>query len=269
MDMTAEGIAAIIANAQAAVNRPAIDHEDGGKHILVPEGFELHKVPALNPKLPDFIAERRVFVEQQSFVDYLKAFASGDEARIFAKPERGAMEAHLDYHIPGEPRPNQFVATFDCKFDENWKRWREIDRKEIGQVEFAYFVEEMMHTIGSPDGMSLLEMAQHLKIHRSMVMKSSKRLSDGTVDFEFSETDETSVKGGHAKVPEEITIVSPIYMMRPAQSVVAKLRTRADKGQPLKFRIDILNRSLIELEAFNKMRLEVADATGMATYLSA
>lgn len=256
------------------VNGHDFEDETGNKHYRTPPGFSWHQSPALNPKLPGFVTQHETLIEQEAFNEYVNRFKTANSV-VFAQPFVPQMKAIIDYHgaSNGEDRAtanrNAHAATFACEFDEDWKRWREIDRKEISQYDFACFIEEMLHTIGAPDGADLLDMAENLKINRGVVMKSTKRRDNGTIDFEYKEEDTASTaKTGNFTLPDEITIVAPIYMLREAQAVVAKLRYRVEKGEPLRFRIDILNRKTIELEAFRVMAGEVAEATGCPVYLS-
>lgn len=247
----------------------------GNTWVRTPEGYTWHEIGALNPKLPEFVTQAETQIDQDSFNAYVTRFKTVNTV-IFAHPFTPSMTAVLDYHgesdgslTPATANHHVHVSTFACEFDEDWKRWREIDRREIGQYEFACFIEEMLHTIGEPDGADLLDMAANLKINRGIVMKSTKRLDNGTIDVEYREEDTASTaKTGSINLPDEITIVAPIYMLREAQAVVAKLRYRVEKGEPLRFRIDILNRKTIELEAFRVMAGEVAEATGCPVYLS-
>lgn len=267
-------IQAAIDAGKVAVQKNPINHPNGDTTIFVPEGFKTETIKALNLTLPDQVSRSEELIEQKSFTDYIDRFKTASTV-VLAKPGSGSMEAVLDYHgqSGGErakPDHCAHVVRLKTEFDENWKRWRDIDRRQISQEEFAYFIEEMLHTIGSPDGADLLDMAQTLKVNRGVVFKSNSRLKDGTVDIEYSEQDATtSAVKGTVSVPDEITIVAPLYLMRETQSVKAKLRYRVGKGDPLSFRIDILNRKLIEFDAFKKMADEIGQVTGCPVYLSA
>lgn len=247
--------------------------DEGNSYFRVPDGFTVEKVAALDPKLPGDVRQRETLIEQAAFCEYVNRFKTGSTI-VRAKPSAPAMTAVLNYHgeSKGEkasPMHCNHVAEFACDFDENWKRWRGIHGREMSQVDFAYFIEEMLHTIGEPNGADLLDMAENLKINRGVVFQNNKRLSNGTVDIQYKESDEATVgKSGNVAIPEEIQIVSPIYMLREPQVVKAKLRYRVEKGEPLRFRVDILNRDLIELEAFRVMAEEVANAVGCPVYLS-
>lgn len=266
--MEEEAVNQIVIAGQKSVQRDPIVGPDGNTYIPVPAGFGLQRVEPTDPKLPSRIIASPNFIEQASFINYVNRFKRGSTV-IFAKPNswQPHMAAAIDYHEPKTPLHNNHFATFKAQYDEWWKRWQAIDGQLIDQEKFAYFIEEMLPVIAEPDGADLLTMAQTLKVNRGVVFKTNRTLKDGTVDIEFSEKDQTS-SAGHVGVPDHIAIYCPIFLMRPAERVEAKLRYRVDKGEPLRFRIDILNRKMIELDAFEQMRREVEAATEVATFLS-
>jgi uncharacterized protein YfdQ (DUF2303 family) len=271
-DMELNGVAAIIKEAHGSKNGMSIDTADGGKKFIVADGFKLADIPALNPVLPGFVADTKTLVEQKSFEAFTKRFATKNTV-ILADPSTALMAARIDYHAEAggaAPMPGRDLhrVIFDCGFDENWKRWREINGKTLAQVDFAYFIEEMLHTIAEPDGADLLEMAQTLKINRGVVFKSNTRLADGTVDIAYEEKDIAMGKGGKLAVPENLTLVTPIFMMRGAISVKVNLRYKVEKGEPLQFVLQILNIKLVELGEFKVMSEEIADATGCPVYFA-
>lgn len=270
--MEADNMQAVISTAMTAARPHEIANEDGGKTIFHHESMSTFTIPALNPSLPDHVEHHVDLVELESFADYINRFKSPNSV-VFARPHDNTMLAAIDYHKPSEnvrakPDQNRHTAKLTCVFDERWKAWRNIDGKHMNQMEFAYFIEENMHTIAAPDGMMLLEMAQGLKINRGVIFKSNRRLANGNLDVEYSEKDATEVNGGHFIVPEELTLLTPIYLLRPAEEIKVKLRYRFTKGEPLVFIIDILNREFIEFEAFKMMADEIQRDTTQPVYLA-
>lgn len=265
--------AALEAGERLGANIEPHDGPDGTLYFPVPLGYRLEQIKPLTPILAQNVSQSEKLIEQDSFVGYVNRFKQSHTI-IKAFPASGSMRAVIDYHqpstqaMPALPNYGTHICTLECGFDPNWDRWRTIDRKSLSQEEFAYFIEEMLHTIGAPDGADLLEMAQTLKINRGVIFKANKRLKDGTIDIEYTESDEISSSRGHVAVPDEITIVCPIYMFRVAQTIKAKLRYRVAKGEPLQFRIDILNAKLIEFEAFRVMAEEVRAATGQPVFIA-
>ena len=246
---------------------------DGGIAYVIPPNCQTEEYAPITPALPGFIKADPRFIERDSFCSYVNRFRKASTV-IFAEPRFERMRALIDYHTaeadaaPASAAHNAHVATFDCGFDPNWAEWRKVDGKDLSQVDFAYFIERMLHTIGEPDGGDLLEMAQDLKVNRSVAFKQNVRIKNGAIDLQYEETDETSTKrAGTITVPDEITVVCPIFMLREPQAITVKLRYRIEKGAPLTFRLDVLNRSIIEFKAFKVMADEVADLTECPVYL--
>jgi hypothetical protein len=264
---------ALIAGEQIAAISPRTMVVDGVTHVLVRSDMSLAAIPPQTPVLPKRVKATASLIEQGSFCDYINRYKTSDTV-IIANPGCG-MQSTLDYHgMSGSdidqaiPNYCEHRAVFETGFDLNFQRWREIDGKKISQLDFAYFVEEMMHTIGAPDGAGLLEMAQELKVVRGVTFKSNSRIKDGNVDIAYQTDDQTvGGKSGVLSVPDEITIVSPVYLLRPTQAITAKLRYRVEPGEPLSFIVQILNRKLIEFEAFKLMADEVGKATNAPVFL--
>lgn len=256
----------------ASVGQKPVDLGNGRMALLLPNGMTQWAIDPLTAPLPGNVIQSETLIDQASFCEYVDRFSTS-ETVIFANPE-GKMTAVIDYHHRrtgtelAQPDHCKHVAVFKTAFDPNYERWRDIDRKMISQQDFAYFVEEMLHTICSPDGADLLEMAQTLKVIRGVTFSQNVRIKDGTADIQYKEDDTTHGNSGIVSVPDEIMIVCPVFLNRPQQTIKAKLRYRIAPDNPLSFRIDILNRTLIELEAFKVMCDEVAEKTTCPVLLS-
>lgn len=266
-----DGIRAAI---EAGKEIAALAHPTTNAHgellVAVPEGFSLHREKPLTPWLASNIAASRTLIEAGSFADYINIFKQSTTL-IFGSPHQMKMEAVIDYHgaADGTPAPNHCThrAIFDMRYDPNWERWRNIDRRDMSQVDFAYFIEEMMHTIAAPDGGDLLEMAQTLKVNRNVVFKSNKRLASGEMDIQFTEEDSTT-SAGNVGVPDELTVVCPIHFDGSLATIPIKLRYKLDPGKPLQFRFDILNREIVEMKAFRSVAEDIQEQTGIGVLLS-
>jgi len=246
---------------------PAISQFDqrGNQYVTGADGT-VRVIPPVDPILPMAIQENPVFAELASFVEYCKLYGSA-ATPIMCGLQQKRMDAVLNYHYPrdGTTMPKvehgTHIATFVAEVSYTLKPWLGINRRWMSQVEFAYFIEENMETIGSPAGADLLTMAETLKVHRDMVFKSNKRLKDGTVDFELVEKDNVTSGAQHVGVPDNILIVSPVFLLRPAQEITAKLRYKVEKGAPLMLRVDLISIETVMIEAFLEMVLAAEENT--------
>jgi uncharacterized protein YfdQ (DUF2303 family) len=262
----------IEASKEAAWAGQTVEGHQDRKYVMVPQGMHLEELQDNEIVLPEHIEETETLLDMASFIGYINRFKS-NETVIFADHGEAAMQAEINYHEASnevkdaEPGKCTHSARFQCGFDPDWKKWREISGRYLSQIDFAYFVEDMLHTIASPDGADLLEMAQDLKVHRNVAFKQNVRMTNNTVDLQYEETDETTTSKGKFNVPETLMIVVPVYMNREAIQIEVKLRYRADKGEPLKFALVIVGIERIELAEFQKMTGEIAEATDCPLYL--
>lgn len=266
-------MSAVIDTARKSVEHTTFKTEYGDTVAVVPDDYSLITIDeTINPALSEHVIEDFTVIEKQSFIEYINLF-KGDSSILTAVPEKAKMTSTLDYHGQSDgdkAKTNHCRHTVDFKmaFDPYWERWREIDGMRLSQVDFAYFVEEMLHTIASPNGADLLEMAENLKINRGVVFKSGKRLADGTMNVQYTEEDEAKSNGGNVTVPEDITIVSAMYMFGKKVEIKAKLRYRFEKGEPLSFIVSILNRKVLEFDEFKKVADDVKAQTSIPLFYS-
>lgn len=271
--------------AGGALTEPkAIALPNGGLGFIVPAGYDIKKIDALDTPLTRIRATPRMD-DAESFVAYVNRFKT-DATIIFADLKTNLMTAVIDYHhestsasassegpgpkdTPGRPDYTVHRVAHPCPWSVEWARWRAIDGQNRKQAELGLFLEEMLHTIAAPEGATLLEIAAELRVEREVKFKSGNRLANGTVAIAYEEIDETKgSKGGKITVPEEITIVSPVFMGGEPRGFKAKLRYRLDRGE-LTFKIDILNRVIGEQQAFENVCLEVGGATGRPVFYGA
>ena len=169
-----------------------IDHSrldaGGTPYLVLPEGFEVKSLEWLLDR-PLQRKAQAAFSEQDSFIGYVRQFA-GSETQLCADVRQGVVIAILDYHEGGKDGRaghGKHVAKFLPLLSEEWLAWTGKDGKALSQLQFAEFIEERLRDIREPDGAALLEMAQNFSASRSAKVESSKRLSDGRVQFVYVE----------------------------------------------------------------------------------
>jgi len=241
---------------------------DGSVGYLVPDGFKIEKFPQLDAKLTRIRAAPRMD-DPDSFVEYFNRYKT-EHSVIFADIDKNTILGILDYHagvggagesiVEAKADYLQHRVSHPCPWSIDWKRWRAIDGQTKTQKELGIFLEEMLHTIAEPAGALLLEIASELKVDREVKFKSGSRLNDGTVALAYEETDSTSGKNGKIVVPQDLTIVCPVFQGCDNHQFGAKLRYSLDRGE-LKFKIDILNRQQGEQDAFEKLVMVIGNAT--------
>ncbi|MCB1424076.1 MAG: DUF2303 family protein [Nitratireductor sp.] len=237
------------------------DKPDGGQAILLPGGALAH-LDALDPVLPKHIEQGVTFDDPDSFCRYVNDFKVA-HTRGFGSLEHNKIKAVIDYHDHAE-KTRQYMAhdaTLLMPMDLDWVRWRQIDNQPMTQMDFAYFLEEMAHTVAKPDAAQLMEIATDLKVLRDTKATTVHRLQDGTNELSFSENDQTqNARGRKIKIPEEIIIAAPVHFGGPVLNATAKFRYRMQSGV-VHFIIAIMNRKKHEQEAFKQALADIETAT--------
>ncbi len=240
--------------------------------LLHAAGQTLHKFT-----LSDFEAmsaepfERRgtaVLQTVESFIDHVKRFADPDSA-IFANFDRQApsLLAVLDYHRAGaeaKPRWGHHRARFDFPLSDQWKAWIGQNRKPMGMIEFALFLEDrvldvldvgvddpdlndeqrlyLKATGGSLAGKgSLLAIATSLKVNETSKVTEARNLTSGEAQIQFENSHETQVRGDLVKMPSAFVIGIPVFKgSADVFRILARFRYRKGEGG-LKFWFELWN----------------------------
>lgn len=163
----------------------------------------------------------------------LLAANDGGNATIYINRDADAPAIVAVLNGNGEHGPGwgDFRAEIVFRFTPQWKKWKAISGKMMGQVEFAEFIEENLADIIAPTGADMLEIAQDLSAKRSVDFKSNVRLSDGRFQFQNIENLEAQVGAGQIGIPPTITLgIAPVFGLPPFK-VEARFRYRIENGK--------------------------------------
>jgi uncharacterized protein YfdQ (DUF2303 family) len=212
-----------------AAPQPPPEGFNGEPMILVPKGWDAKSVPGWERDEPQRIRTTVNLGTAESFARYVNDFKS-TETRIFAEigNEIGKITAILDYH-GGVPGWCQHRAVFVPQIAEEWKRWREVDRKRMSQEAFALFLEDNLSTVRQPDGADLLQIINTIEVDGKVEFRSAQKTQNGTVRFAF--TNEQRAKSGELEVPAEFTLAMPVFEEEQAFEIQARLRYRLAGGE--------------------------------------
>lgn len=242
-----------------------IDHPQGGRAVVVPEGYEVQHLKPLAPKL-HHVKQTVAMLNQASFSAYLNRFKT-PESQILADYRQPLIAAVVDYHTPGQPALpgyGEHRVTFQPPWSEEWARWRKIDNKPMEQADFAEFIEENYMDVAEPPSAELLDVVGSLQAKKNVEFHSGIRLQDGTTQLSYNEKIESKGKGT-LKVPAEFSLGVPIFYGGERYKVRVLLRYRINEGA-LVFIAKINRREFVEQTAFNDIVAQVEAATGIAPY---
>lgn len=251
----------------AMLSEPIIDHPDGRRHVFVPQGFALQDVTS-GDRLPGHIAQAVEFDDRQSLTGYANRF-SDSRSLLMADYDAGTISARLDWHNPNgvekslQAQKNTHAAVLRLRDSEEFARWNEMEGELHPQDEFAFFIEENVADVVSPDHSVLLEICRDLEATQGVSFKSGVRLENGDRTFRY-ET-ETRVKSEIA-VPTEIRLLIPLYFGEDPVEVTAKFRFRpAPDGLRLGFRwhrVEYTRQAI-----FRQMAFTASEETGLPVFI--
>ncbi len=242
-----------------------------------PTIFDVHGVPvlALPPNwtqtslgnllpAPRRISAKIVANDVRGFIDYTSRHKLGGTTIYADSAKTPRLVARIDDNATTEAAPEpshvEHTCTFPCPLTHEWQQWMGMNNKDMGQVDFAEFVENNLLDIVDPDGASLLTACLSFQDTGSAEFKSAVRLEDGRVQFSYIEKDKT----GELKFPAKLTLALPVFEgMDTRFSLEAKLRYRVDRDHGLKLKY-ILDRPDLALKAaYERLITLVGDSTGV------
>lgn len=114
------------------------------------------------------------------------------------------------------------------------EHWLRLDGKLVGQEDFAEHIEDGLQDIVTPDGATMLEVAQSIQGTKSAEFKGARRLQDGNIGVEWvEETTATAGSRGDLEIPERFELALAPFEGEDAYRVNARLRYRIRAGDLL------------------------------------
>lgn len=254
---------------QGARAAPPIVLPDGGKAVLVPDGYSLQKFGPVSPPTsvraaPDRIVQNVQMHDAASFVGYVNTFKC-EHTRLFAEPGflasgQAKVMAVLDYHAPQSNGDHcTHVATYLPRYSDQWKRWHAACKEALTQDAFAEFVEENMADIREPSAASLLDVINNFKAVRKVAYSSVKARASGS--FTIGHEDNTEMTG-QVTLPEKFKLGIPVYFRDVLFPVSVWLRYRVGGAGGVRFQLQIDRPDVIEDEAFSRVVARIGAAEG-------
>lgn len=225
---------------------------------VVPDGREL---TSLAPFLDEFrlIPRRKIGTAIAASLDSFVALTNHAriaESVLFAKPDKASptLTAVVNYHEKnaGEPRFGDHRVHYAFPVSPEWQKWTGYNGKQMGQADFAAFLEDRILDIMEPPNIqtadpavdSVLELANKLggsfagptrlmELSRGMTVNVEAKVGaninissgEATINFEEQHVD---AKGAPLKVPSLFLILIPVFDRGPAYRVAVRLRYRKD-----------------------------------------
>ena len=252
--------------AKGAATIPPIKDEEGNLHVLVPNGYDLERIPARDPALLRIQGSPR-FHDAASFIAYVNRYKDG-RTRLCAETSKqsggGAyIKAIFDYHEPSKPSHCVHTAMFVPSYSEEWKKWTAVPT--LPQAVFAEFVEENRRDIVKPDAAFLLDIVSKFKATKKIDYNSVVYQPNGDVTLGWDERTE-GANGQPVTMPTSLEIGIPVFFKGPLFKINVFLRYRLADAK-LNFTLKVDRADLTEQTAFDDVTTKVAAETEIEIYM--
>lgn len=229
------------------------------EEILDPHGFKVAK--------PARVRASPALVSKDAFTEYGGRFKTPSTV-VFAEPTSDSFQAIFDYHANAEePGFRDHNAGLRLQRSEQWMRWTKYSGHLIPQEEFAIFLQENLPDISSPDGSTILELAEDMSAKTEIKFRRAVRRKSGDIFFEYGEETSAKSKSGEGlEVPSQFTLSIPIYYGEPTTNIAAWLRYKIDGGA-LKFGYELHRPLFVQQAVFEQIALDIGSRLDCPVYM--
>jgi uncharacterized protein YfdQ (DUF2303 family) len=197
--------------------------------LTMPADAKIAEIPKEKLETPRFLCAAPMFNEVGAFIAYVNSFKD-DATRIFYH-DSGVFEAIFDYHrTADDPRHGDHRASLALQHAPEWKIWTANNGKQMGQREFAEFIEDNAADLLQPSPADMLEVATGLQTTCGATFRRAINQANGTVQVQFDENIEAKVAGGNKDVPATFVVALRPFMGCNRYQVECRLRYRASGG---------------------------------------
>lgn len=177
-----------------------------------------------------------------------------------------SIKAVLNDHQTASPDWCDHTCTFHPALSIEWKRWVGRNGKQMGQGEFATWLEDNLPDIishdKSPSGSEILTMALGFEANADKRLRSKVNLQSGGVQFEFVDDEDKDTRS-RMQVFERFTLGIPVFDgSAHAYPMQARLKYRTSNDK-LTFWYELIRPDRVFRSACNDVLQKVADETEM------
>jgi len=242
---------------------------DARPYALVPDGYTLEELPrATRPERPRANVQLR---DAASFIEYFNAhrvadsriYASLDPAKFLAVFDDFSQAEDGNYYTTGQADWREFRATFSVPASKEWQLWSAANRKQMGQLSFAEFLQDNLPDVIQPAGADLLQLALNFEAAQAGSYVATQRLQDGSHNLQWRAENNAS---GSVKLPEQITLSIPVFENEAPSELHARLRYRLKDGQ-LALWYELIRPHKVLESAFRATWARIAEKTGQTILL--
>jgi uncharacterized protein YfdQ (DUF2303 family) len=169
-------------------------------------------------------------------VDSLLAYCADQVAQergyIYADPDARTITAVFnDQRSTLHPGWRDHRAHFAAQFTPEYTKWFSHNAKQMGQQEFAEFIEDNFTDLNGQDAQTLLNVATTIQATTGINFSSARRLQDGQTQLTYNEViDAKAGADGALKIPQTFTLGLRIFKNGEGYKLTARLKYRVNSG---------------------------------------
>ncbi|HSH26186.1 MAG TPA: DUF2303 family protein [Wenzhouxiangella sp.] len=228
MDEYNENMVETIANLKSNEAKKVVTEQ--GQELIVAGGEIIYSTPLIAPTTS---IARRTFTRLGSLTRYVIEFGP-ELAKAFVCDTSDVVRVNAIINaMSGENTVAHELhqAFCDMPLDPDWVEWARADRSLMGQAEFADFIDDHVENFVSPDGATMLEIAQTLRVNNNVAFSNKVSLTNNAVNLAYTEEIEGKAgAAGDMQIPEEFEIALPVFKGHGPWKVKARLRYRVSRG---------------------------------------
>ncbi len=222
----------LMANTAATLKPVTIDE---ATFVTLPPGYSLENITAqlekANPNR-NRAQGTAVLGDVDSLLAYCDDQQMQDSGYIYADPDRLTITAVFnDQRNPSVPGWRDHRASFSATTTPEMKKWLANDKKQMGQTEFAEFLEDNFADLAGADAQTLLNVATTIQATTGINFASARRLQDGQTQLTYNEVvDAKAGADGALKIPQTFALGLRIFKNGDAYKLTARLKYRLHSG---------------------------------------
>lgn len=204
---------------------------------------------------PRASGERVVEVfDPESLLGYADRYAHQDDARVVHDPFKHTITLIVDDSTWGRHR-----CTLRLRETSEWVEWLKASGLSMTQAQFAELVEDHLPEFHTPDGATMLEIAQTFHASENSRFVSGTRLSSGETRLVYEQNiDAKAGTSGAVEVPEVVKVLVRPFEGGEPVLIKARFRYRLKQGSiGLGFVLD--RPHAVQRQAFDEMSTTVVD----------
>lgn len=244
---------------------------EGAYVVNIPPGYQQTDITKLVEAAGERPMRKRGTIELssvESLVKYCTDQGASAVGYVYADPDARTITAIFNDHrdLAGW---RDHRASFRAAYTPEFERWmgRNGHSKAMGQTEFAEFIEDNLADITEPAAQQLLEVATTIQAKTDINFGSAKRLQDGQVQMNYTETiNATAGANGALTIPKDFQLGLRIFKNGDGYKLHARLKYRLGNGQ-IKFWYELDRPERAIEDAFKGYITTVAEKTGYTVLL--